>query len=387
MFSCQRITLLSCCQIQPPPRAVEERRLGPLSSPTSHLLVEPENKRNVDEKEEVIFNAWGPLSAAPLSTTGARHGQKHKRPKAEDDPVNCLWLCPEIDRRVRVDNARRLKALRVAERMDAMVQAAKKRDESIKGQIDAEKRSGGGAKRESLETKPDYPYLGRCDTDAGNQLDENASLVQTTKSLELVKPQSLLIPELLPKELMLRSTQPKRTQHPALLSSSPVAESHEATCQSQHPKPKDADVEMSEDPKPDLGLDLGLDLGFSVSKRGAAAHRGPHLLGEQEGTSLSLDIAGSRSAEDDGVSASILEITSFLERDVDVFTPLSANMRTPRTSAFADPLSSPATATLFSGRSSWASSNPKIDTTPDTVVSSSNSTHQELIDDILGIKF
>ncbi|KAJ2693547.1 hypothetical protein GGH99_001101, partial [Coemansia sp. RSA 1285] len=74
----------------------------------------------------------------------------------------------------------------------------------------------------------------------------------------------------------------------------------------------------------------------------------------------------------DDVSASIREITSFLERDVDVFTPLSA---------FAGPLSS-----------SLAKPSASAVASADAAKRGGSSTYgnhssQELIDDILGFRF
>ncbi|KAJ2399023.1 hypothetical protein GGI23_002899 [Coemansia sp. RSA 2559] len=156
---------------------------------------------------------------------------------------------------------------------------------------------------------------------------------------------------------MLCSPQSARAQHPALLSSSPL------------PPEKATEAEASARVTHGEGLDLGLDLGLSVSRRTAAtSHRGPQLFPGMPGpASLDLDIAAAGTSTgtqtEDDVMASILEITSFLERDVDVFTPLSATTRTasmPRSSAFADPLSSS------------ASSKPKIDTSKCTTTTTTS---------------
>ncbi|KAJ2833558.1 hypothetical protein FBU31_001886, partial [Coemansia sp. 'formosensis'] len=114
-------------------------------------------------------------------------------------------------------------------------------------------------------------------------------------SPDLARPQSLLIPALLSKG-MLRSqadpapTQPKAPPALDLAREVPAASRVGAG---------------------DMPFGLGLDLGFDIAQ--SAAKRGP------------LSGGGS------GMSSSIMEIADFLERDIDVFTPLSA--RTPRSAA------------------------------------------------------
>ncbi|KAJ2547542.1 hypothetical protein EV175_005182, partial [Coemansia sp. RSA 1933] len=229
-----------------------------------------------------------------------------------------------IDRRIRVDRARRLKAARVVEQMDAMVQAAKKRTDGM-AQV-AKKR----VHRPSAE-----------DDGTKRKKTEHGASKQVGGGDVVVKPQSLLIPELLPKEMRVR------TQARLLSSSPPPAI---ATEEQQTRQEIDATDLIHHPKSEDIELDLGLDLGFSVSKHSTASstHSGPrlHLLGTPVTTAnLDLDTGPTGSQAEDDVTASILEIASFLKRDVDVFTPLSATMRSaPRSSAFAAPLSSPAVA-------------------------------------------
>ncbi|KAJ2890220.1 hypothetical protein GGI21_006251, partial [Coemansia aciculifera] len=150
-------------------------------------------------------------------------------------------------------------------------------------------------------------------------------------SPDLVKPQSLLIPSLLPKG-MLRNTTENATTN---TESRPLPVSRPLL-----PPPP---LSLPEVPFGGaMPFSMGLDLGFDIAHN--AFRQNPQ--------------------SDAGMSSSIMEIASFLERDIDVFTPMSAAW-TPRLAA-----ATPSTTSSLPPTS--AALNPK----------SPASKQRELIDDI-----
>ncbi|KAJ2659393.1 hypothetical protein IWW48_003540 [Coemansia sp. RSA 1200] len=362
MLPCRRTTLLSCCQLLPPPL--------PVSLSGRKIWrggVADADDIDDDDDDDAVFNVWAPLCADPRRSTASASsniggrvvGSKARREDAEGDSV---WRCPEIDHRARAERARRRRALRVAEKMDAMVQAAR-----------TKRRPGDGDEDGASSAKRSR---GDSDADSGVDIDVK-SAVRRSDALHAnpwaagsvsVAPQSLLMPELLPKEVaMAMSRLPHHAERSSRQTPQPPSPASDG--------PADVDETSGASAGLDLDLDLGLDLGDAVSRRstGIASRRG-----QLQPQSLSLLGASSRALESgaaaavvpaDDVSASIREITSFLERDVDVFTPLSA---------FAGPLSSLAKPTTDAADADAAKRGG----------ASAHGSHssQELIDDILGFR-
>ncbi|KAJ2641102.1 Protein phosphatase PP2A regulatory subunit B, partial [Coemansia sp. RSA 1285] len=73
-----------------------------------------------DNDDDAVFNVWAPLCADDPRRSTANGGGSSRKARQEDVQGDSVWRCPEIDRRARVERARRRRALRVAEKMDAM---------------------------------------------------------------------------------------------------------------------------------------------------------------------------------------------------------------------------------------------------------------------------
>ncbi|KAJ2690901.1 hypothetical protein IWW39_000410 [Coemansia spiralis] len=266
----RRVNLLNCNQIHPClPLTLSRANLSwppaPAPAPATTKPAAGSTKENIDHD---VLDIWRPLTPAPAPTSQL-FWNRVGGPSSSDAAMLNVWMCPEIDSRQRRERARRRKAELLAERMTAIVQASdinKKRNTT-----EVEERR---AKKRKAEEPPPVPL---------------------PSSPDLAKPQSLLIPALLPKG-MLRS------------------------------RPEAVVPESTE--TPDSGsVPMAFDLGTSPLGECSAM---PFGLG----LDLGFDIAQSSVGRDSvsgglGVSSSIMEITSFLERDIDVFTPMSA-ARTPR---------------------------------------------------------
>ncbi|KAJ1993693.1 hypothetical protein GGI25_001584 [Coemansia spiralis] len=330
-----------------------------------------------EEDEKAISNVWAPLDTCRFlvpSSTGYRdrkttlystHVLSDSRYKDNQDDLANIWLCSEIDSRSRIERTRQHKALMVAERMDAMVQAAREREAAA---LSAEKdRLKQNAKRKARMDDDKEHISNRRRVDSSDTA-TTLSTPKLAKSPEFARPQSLLIPELLPKGIF-KSPQPTQTS---------ASNTIKQTAADKLPCLNTEKSKIATD-KPEL--DLGLDLGFSISQHNAANNQ-QQITAQENSGALQMQA---------NVSATILEIANFLERDIDVFTPLSATARAPRaSSAFADPFSAPASSTSFASTSK--SSETKIDADSFTNLSSQNygnnkARHEELIDDILGMKF
>ncbi|KAJ2822856.1 hypothetical protein GGI24_003826, partial [Coemansia furcata] len=253
-----RVTLLNCNQIHPS----LPQSLSLANSPwpvTSAPATKPAAGLD-DSASHDMLDFWRPLCPAPPPTSQPLRS----RIRPSDTAMLNVWLCPEIDSRQRRERARRRKAEQLAERMTALVQAS----DINKGRKEEPPR---GTKRKNNDRVEDT---------------EVTVVPLLPSSPDLARPQSLLIPALLPKG-MLRSqadpapTQPKAPPALDLAREVPAASSVGAG---------------------DMPFGLGLDLGFDIAQ--SAAKRGP------------LSGGGS------GMSSSIMEIADFLERDIDVFTPL-----------------------------------------------------------------
>ncbi|KAJ2777018.1 hypothetical protein GGI18_004263 [Coemansia linderi] len=263
----RRVNLLNCNQIHPClPLTLSRANLSwpPAPAPATKPAA-GSTKENIDYD---VLDMWRPLTPAPAPTSQP-FWNRVGGPSSSDSAMLNVWMCPEIDSRQRRERARRRKAELLAERMTAIVQASdinKKRNTT-----EVEERR---AKKRKAEEPPPVPL---------------------PSSPDLAKPQSLLIPALLPKG-MLRSR-------------------------------PEAVVPVSTETQGSGSVPMAFDLGTSPLGECSAM---PFGLG----LDLGFDIAQSSVGRDSvsgglGVSSSIMEITSFLERDIDVFTPMSA-ARTPR---------------------------------------------------------
>ncbi|KAJ2369294.1 hypothetical protein H4S01_001084 [Coemansia sp. RSA 2610] len=257
MYS-RRISLLSCCQIPIPLPLILQQ--AELEAQRAQQSASPAKRPSTDDC--AIADIWAPLHPA--------NSDEPRRPKRMDanaasDLLN-VWLCPEIDAQIRRERMRRRKALLIAERMGAMVQADRQQQELQR----AEARRG--RKRKASESAVGH-----------------GAEAEPPHSPELAKPQLLLIPELLPKGMLKsRPTVAKPDDRPAV--------------------PPSVLSQSRSDGNSKESFDLGLDLGFDIAQ------------------------SGSDMCAQQATSSAILEITDFLERDIDVFTP-SAMARTPRTAA------------------------------------------------------
>ncbi|KAJ2064169.1 hypothetical protein GGI17_001214 [Coemansia sp. S146] len=315
-----RVHLLNCNQIHP--SLLQSLSPANLSWPTSPAPAPKPaaNSSTEDSTEYDVLDIWRPLSLAPAPTSQTFRNWADG-PSSSDSAMLNVWMCPEIDSRQRRERARRRKAEQLAERMTALVQASDEGRDTNKQ----------GGERRGTKRKTDEQV-------------ESAVPPFLPSSPDLLKPQSLLIPALLPKG-MLRS-QPDNAVVPTMVEPQAV--------RSLPPPALDlsawaASGSGSMETSGDMPFGLGLDLGFDIAQN--SLKRDPMSGG-----------GGS------GMSNSIMEIANFLERDIDVFTPLSA-ARTPRSAVVP---SMPVVLPTSSG-----SLNPK----------SPGAKQRELIEDILKLSF
>ncbi|KAJ2726438.1 hypothetical protein GGI07_000576 [Coemansia sp. Benny D115] len=215
-----------------------------------------------------------PLTVRPKNTTVGLDGGGFS-----------VWTCPEIELRARTRALQQQRAVQLVRRIAAAPEPKNAMDVSEASGLSF----GAMGKRRRVSDTPE-PISPVKETHA-----HGSSFV--LGSPELVKPQSLLIPELFPKEMFRQPVKPTQT----ILR--PV-------------KKEPASV-----PDGDSGgIGLGLDLGFDL----ASSPPPPSIL--------CMD----QSSGND--TSSIMEITEFLEKDIDVFTPLGRkDKRVSRSSAFAVP--------------------------------------------------
>ncbi|KAJ1997126.1 hypothetical protein H4R26_005947, partial [Coemansia thaxteri] len=251
-----------------------------------------------------------------------------------------LWVSPATAYRQKRERARRRKEEQLAKQMAELAQAnrlSKNQDDSISAEA---KQKSRGARRKLSD-----------DQSASDEPQSAALAVPLPPSSpDLARPQSLLIPSLLPKGML-------RT-HPNDLASPELAEVREASVGLPGPGfgldgPVSAENRSTEESS-DVPFGLGLDLGFDFAQ--STPRRNP-LSG------------GSGSC----MSSSILDIANFLERDIDVFTPRVATASTLRPSALSIPTSLPRRAAVDNGGFM----------TPRTT----SKKQHELIDDILKLGF
>ncbi|KAJ2809319.1 hypothetical protein H4R20_000222 [Coemansia guatemalensis] len=334
MIPC-RISLLSCSEISPLPptiHALRQRAAWNTSSNTEGSTGGSTNKEDSSKVESI----WAP--PYPAKTRGpAKLSYSHEITGERDshyaDMLNA-WMCPEVDSRISLARARRRKAQQLAEKMNARAQAEKLEQQAL-------------AKRGRKRKNSDISDLNDAVAATTPPLTAKSEVLLPV-SPEVTKPQSLLIPELLPKGMLRQRAQSNAAQKA----------DKPRTADSQHSKsPMPPPLELTSDNGNTVhsnghSFGLGLDLGFDIAQ--------PTPKQEQnQQTDLHAD-----------TSSAILEIADFLEKDVDVFTPMSLT-HTPRTATFP---SQPST------------SKPYTTGSGDQLISACSKDRQrELIDDILNM--
>ncbi|KAJ2713974.1 hypothetical protein H4R19_001974 [Coemansia spiralis] len=333
------VSLLCCGEIRLPPSLAsrQQRTAAPTAEATA------------GDAGEAVAQIWMPLRAArqPEPARTAYTGREAAAASLGDGHDAALlnaWLCPEISARIQRERARRRRALQIAERMGALVQAERDREHQDSNGDAGRARGGRGRKRQHSSPSPPPP----SSPGAAQRTPTRKPALLLPTSPELVRPQSLLIPELLPKGMLrvrpaadadsaaatlaCRASEPGTGTGPASSAGVPCAQAPQI--------PQTAPSGSA----PSLGLDLGFDIARPASS-GAKWQQGGSLGGS---------------------AAAILEIADFLEKDIDVFTP-TAVARTPRSAVFSVPVLPPISAT---------SAGPLH-----------ADKQQELIDDILNMSF
>ncbi|KAJ2081419.1 hypothetical protein H4R24_002354 [Coemansia sp. RSA 988] len=261
---------------------------------TEHSMSSNANKEEYSEVESIWEPPYPAKTRGPVKLTYS-HEIAGERDSSYADMLNA-WMCPEVDNRISLARARRRKAQQLAEKMNARAHAEKleQQGQAKRGR----KRKNSVVSDSNDAVAPNTPPLAA------------KSKVCMPISPEVTKPQSLLIPELFPKG-MLR----QRTQSDTVPKADKLNSTDKLLRKSPMPPPPlnlisgSSNVAHTNGPSLGLGLDLGFDIAQPTPKQ------------EQLTDSL-VD-----------TSATILEITDFLEKNVDVFTPMSLT-HTPRTATF-----------------------------------------------------
>ncbi|KAJ1760997.1 hypothetical protein LPJ69_003226 [Coemansia sp. RSA 1752] len=269
----RQISLLSCCQIPMPLPLILQSHVKAVQS-THNKDVSSALQTNLSS-DDTIAGIWSPQR--PAERTEPRRAFMDR--DIDSDVLN-VWLCPEVGAQIRRERARRRKALMIAERMGALVQAGKQHEIE---QQQKEREARRGRKRKAGD---------------GRQVD-------VPTSPELARPQLLLMPELLPKG-MLKTQVPGaditvKNKHVAL--EPELTQSHADTNMTAKDTHVDLEPVLSQSHSDSRGssqlFDLGLDLGFDIAQAPSPCER------------------------HNDTRTAILEITDFLEKDVDIFTPTS----------------------------------------------------------------
>ncbi|KAJ2770817.1 hypothetical protein IWQ56_002027 [Coemansia nantahalensis] len=325
------VTLLCCSEIHlPPPLAARQRR-APLPAAESATDDAPAQD---DSDEEAVAQIWMPPRAAPAPGP-VRAAYVGGEAAAAADPLSA-WLCPETSARIQRERARRRRALQIAEQMSALAQTEREQQQRANGDADGVQ-TRRGRKRQLSDTPPPSSPARKP--------------APVPDSPELQRPQSLLIPELLPKGML--RTRPAAHADIAPAAGAPALLASDASA-SDAPRTLIPQTLQTAPGGSAPSLGLGLDLGFDIARPASAGIRrhGRHPSG---GTA--------------DCAAAIMEIADFLEKDIDVFTPMAV-ARTPRSAAFPVPVLLPPPPL-----STGAAELPRIDK------------QQELIDDILNMSF
>ncbi|KAJ2457347.1 hypothetical protein GGF42_002736 [Coemansia sp. RSA 2424] len=295
VYAC-RVSFLNCNQIHPSlPQLLAPASLPRSTAAAAAATTARKDADNEENAELDVLDFWRPLFPAPPQAATQSTRSRADGSNGSDAAMLNVWTCPEIDSRQRRERMRRQKAEQLAERMTALVHASNinKDRQEASAKRDAEHR---GVKRKPSDVPAES---------SGGVESPPPKVVAVPflpSSPDLAKPQSLLIPSLLPKGML-------RTP----IDNTAVSASTQAKTIASRPPALDLGLAVP-DPSSSLlddGLSgampfsLGLDLGFDIAQN-AALRRNP-----QSGNDLDM-------------SNSIMEIADFLERDIDVFTPMSA---------------------------------------------------------------
>ncbi|KAJ2854362.1 hypothetical protein FB639_006384, partial [Coemansia asiatica] len=265
-----------------------------------------ENSGDDESHEQAMLRIWAPMQPAKPDKYIRRERafvQSRAINGSDDsyidiDNLLSVWVCPEVKKRIQQRKIQRERALLLTQR--------------IIGPRNAE------TEQQHQQHQPQQPETNGRGLDGSNLLQSRKKRRVSDSpepgtppsfqrepemhSPELVKPQSLLIPELLPKSMF------REAKNPASASAAGTKKSPaDMVCSENghdllHKVPVSIDDSSSSD-QLGLGLGLGLDLGFDIAQ--------DRLKGQPEGSNTT-----------DAIASSIHEITHFLERDIDVFTPL-----------------------------------------------------------------
>ncbi|KAJ1725788.1 hypothetical protein LPJ53_000049 [Coemansia erecta] len=294
-----RISLLSCCEIRSP--AIPQFLSTKKDAPSEHRGTQDskvESARHaqngqdhVDESyEQALQRIWGPNESVNTSRYPSKRRVYSWSAEGDESDLFSVWLCPEVENRIRRKQIQRKRALELAQAIIApAASTAEEHGDSDNGDDDRPRKI---SRKRRLSSTPEP--------------DTSISDAAEMCSPELSKPQLLLIPELLPKGMFREAKagcmSSTTTSGPALTISDSM-DSHQADTQ-------------------DDQFGLGLDLGFDIAR----------------GTSKRED-----SSESAAIGSSILEITNFLERDIDVYAPLEVGRgtATTNTTLFPKPLLPP----------------------------------------------
>ncbi|KAJ2538939.1 hypothetical protein GGF49_005583 [Coemansia sp. RSA 1853] len=267
----RQISLLSCCQIPMPLPLILQSHVKAVQSTHKDVSSAPQTLSS----DDTIAGIWSPQR--PAERTESRRAFIDR--DIDSDVLN-VWLCPEVGAQIRRERARRRKALMIAERMGALVQTGKQHELE---QQQKEREARRGRKRKAGDERQ----------------------VDVPTSPELARPQLLLMPELLPKGMLKTQVHgadnTAKNKHIAL--EPELSQSHAGTDTTAKDSHVDLEPVLSQSHTDSRGssqsFDLGLDLGFDIAQ------------------------APSTCSRHNDTKTAILEITDFLEKDVDIFTPTS----------------------------------------------------------------
>ncbi|KAJ1725995.1 hypothetical protein LPJ61_005495, partial [Coemansia biformis] len=198
----RRVSLLSCSEIHVPPLLAPRRACARVSPPAAKAatVAEAAQARSDSDDHDAVALVWMPPEAAraPMPTRPAYASRAVAVGCNDTHDADLLnaWLCPEVSARIQRERARRRKALLVSERMGALVQAERQRQQQASEGPDRTATRRGRKRVHSGE-----PQLDEQKPTPSERLDPAVSALMPA-SPELMRPQSLLIPELLPKGML-----------------------------------------------------------------------------------------------------------------------------------------------------------------------------------------
>ncbi|KAJ1966199.1 hypothetical protein GGI12_000221 [Dipsacomyces acuminosporus] len=337
----RRISLLSCSQIRPPalqqlPRTatskatstsccLKEKAIKHTAAQKSQLGGSDEDNDEDNDDDDSIFNIWTPLfyPRLPRNGSAAKTAPMAHTGSEIDDRVANVWRCLEVDLRLRRERAQQRKAARQAAaklkraantvshiavkaggRSDTQASNANRASSSICDESEMEgcrgqKRKGrdgaahNEAKANTAEPNSEVPKPESPRTPS------IASKKPRSSRVSNIPAESLLIPSLLPRGLLKSDASVISTRDHAPLPK-PRSPAQETTSS------RSTDLTFEPDSSAalnlGLGLDLDLDLGFDIAKTPTETAVGDGVI---------------------DLDTSIMEIADFLEKDVDVFTPMA----------------------------------------------------------------